>query len=94
MGLKKLEISKAQPPLTCPSNGSACNKNHLHTGTYINHRCIGSFMYKSPRVTLSGCKGLSLEGFRAHTAPPAQLSNITVWPLPLLQNLLENKRKL
>ncbi len=25
----------------------------------INHRCIGSFMYKIPRVTLTGCNGVS-----------------------------------
>jgi hypothetical protein len=30
-----------------------CIKNHYVQG-HINHRCIGSFMYKSPRVTLKG----------------------------------------
>jgi hypothetical protein len=30
-----------------------CIKNHYVQG-HLNHRCIGSFMYKSPRVTLKG----------------------------------------
>ncbi len=38
------------------SNGSACIKNHYLQGR-INHWCIGSFMYKSPYVTLTGVKG-------------------------------------
>jgi hypothetical protein len=57
-GAQKTQISRAQPPPTCPSNGSARIKNHYVQGR-INHRCIGSFMYKSPRVTLTGCKGVS-----------------------------------
>jgi hypothetical protein len=50
--------SAKKPPPTCPSNGSACINNHYVQGR-LNHRCIGSFMYKSPRVTLTGCKGVS-----------------------------------
>jgi hypothetical protein len=49
---------RAQPPPTCPSNGSARIKNRYIQGC-INHSCIGSFMYKSPRVTLTGSKGIS-----------------------------------
>jgi hypothetical protein len=45
--------SMAQPPPTCPSNGSACIKNHYVQGR-INQRCIGSFMYMSPQVILEG----------------------------------------
>ncbi len=45
-------------PMICPSNGSACIKNHYAKG-HINLRCIGGFMYKSPRVILTGCKGVS-----------------------------------
>ncbi len=43
-------------PPTCPNNDSARIKNHYVQGR-INHRCIGSFMYKSSRLTLRGCKG-------------------------------------
>ncbi len=34
---------RAQPPPTCPSNGSARIKNHYTQGriNHINHRCIG-----------------------------------------------------
>ncbi len=42
LGPKKLEISRAQPPPTCPSSGSARiknNKNNYAQGR-INHRCI------------------------------------------------------
>jgi hypothetical protein len=45
--------SMAQPPPTCPSNGSAWIKNNYVQG-FINHRCTGSFMYMSPQVTLKG----------------------------------------
>ncbi len=72
-GAKKVEISRAQPPPTCPSNGCCPHQNHYAQGR-INYRCIVGFMYKSPRVTL---KGVSYIGFRAHTIPPVQLSNIT-----------------
>ncbi len=48
----------AKPPPTFPSNGSVRIKNHYAQGR-INHRCIGGFMYKSPRVILTGCKGVS-----------------------------------
>jgi hypothetical protein len=57
-GAQKLEISRAQPPPTCPSNGTARIKNHYVQGR-INHRCIGSFMYKSPQVILTECKGVA-----------------------------------
>jgi hypothetical protein len=39
-GAQKLEISRAQPPPTCQSNGSAGIKNHFVSGLK-NHRCIG-----------------------------------------------------
>jgi hypothetical protein len=50
-----------------------------------NHRCIGGFMYKSPRI-VSG-----------PIPPPVQLSNITALlppHPPHIQNLLEINRKL
>jgi hypothetical protein len=60
LGPKKVKISRAQPPPTCPSNGSASITNHYVQGR-INHRCIGRLMYKSPRVTLTGCNGVLRE---------------------------------
>jgi hypothetical protein len=39
-------------------NGSAHIKNQYVQG-HINHKCIGSLMYKSPQVALTGCKGVS-----------------------------------
>jgi hypothetical protein len=48
----------AQPPPTCPSNGSSRIKNHYAQGC-INHKSIGGFMYKSLRATLTGCKAVS-----------------------------------
>ncbi len=47
IGPKKLEIFSAQPPSSCQSTGSVRIKNHSVQGR-LNHRCIGSFMYKSP----------------------------------------------
>ncbi len=52
-GLKKVEISRAQPPPTCPSNGFVHIKKNYWQG-HINHRCIGSFMYKSSHGSLQG----------------------------------------
>ncbi len=57
-GAQKLEISRAQPPPTCPSNG-CCPHQHYTRGC-INHSCIGGFMYKS-----SPCRGLCV-----HTSIP------------------------
>ncbi len=37
---KKLSISRAQPPPTCPSNGCCPRQKHYERGG-INHRCIG-----------------------------------------------------
>jgi hypothetical protein len=41
------------PPPTYPINGCCPHQKHYAQGR-INHRCIGNFMYKSPRVTLKG----------------------------------------
>ncbi len=41
---KKLEISRAQPPPTCPSNKCCPQQKHYARGR-INHTCIGGFMY-------------------------------------------------
>ncbi len=75
-GPKKFEIFRAQPPPTCLSNGSAHIIHHYVQGR-INHRCIGTFMYRSPRMTLTGCKWVFQGGFRAHTTPTVWSSNIT-----------------
>jgi hypothetical protein len=40
-GPKKLSISRAQPPPTCPSNGCCPHQKHYAWGR-INHRCINS----------------------------------------------------
>ncbi len=49
LGPKKLEISMAQPPLTCPSNGYAMHASKiLCTGLYRNHGCVGGYMHKRP----------------------------------------------
>ncbi len=89
LGPKKLSIYWAQPPPTCPSNGSARIENHYVQGR-INHRCIGSFMYKILWVTLTGFKGVSSGVFKAHTTPPVRLSNITALLLPITK-LIRNQ---
>ncbi len=43
----------AQPPPTCPSNG-CCPHQKNHAQGRINHRRIGSLIYKSSRLTLKG----------------------------------------
>ncbi len=66
----------------------------------IYRRCIGSFMYKSPWVTLTGCKKGG--GFRVHTTPPVRLSNITApvrlsnitTLLPPITKLIRNQEEL
>ncbi len=60
---KKKKISSRDfqgptPSRTCPRNVSACIKNHYVQGR-INHRCIGSFMYKRPQVTLLDTTGIT-----------------------------------
>jgi hypothetical protein len=46
---QKTQGFQGRTPPTCSSNGSAFIKNQYKLG-HINHRCIGGFMYKSPRV--------------------------------------------
>jgi hypothetical protein len=40
---------QGQSPPTCPSNGCCPHQKHYALG-FINHICIGGFMYKSPLV--------------------------------------------
>ncbi len=39
---KKLSISRAQPPPTCPSNGCCPHQKH-YAREHINHGCINSY---------------------------------------------------
>ncbi len=86
----------AQPPPTCPSNGCCPHQKNYAQGR-INHRCIGSFIYKSSRVTLKGYLR-EVSG----PIPPLQwglkaLTQITALlppHPPPIQNLLEINRKL
>ena len=41
-GLKKVSISRAQSPPTCPRNGCCPHQKHYAQGR-INHRCINSY---------------------------------------------------
>ncbi len=41
-GLKKVSISRAQPPPTCPRNGCCPHQKHYARGR-SNHRCINSY---------------------------------------------------
>ncbi len=50
---QKISISRAHPPPTCPRNGCCPHQKHYAQGR-INHRCIGGFMYKSPRGRFQG----------------------------------------
>ncbi len=45
-GPKKLSISRAQPPPTCPSNGCCPHQKHYARGR-INHRYINSYSLSS-----------------------------------------------
>ncbi len=42
-GPKKLSISRAQPPPTCPRKGCCMHQKHYEQGQ-INHRCINSYL--------------------------------------------------
>ncbi len=49
---QKTQDFQGRTPPTCSSIKSAFIKNQYKLG-HINHRCIGDFMYKSPRVILT-----------------------------------------
>jgi hypothetical protein len=54
-GPKKLSISRAQPPPTCPSNGYAVMHASKHYAQgCLNHRSLGGFLHKSPRWRFQG----------------------------------------
>jgi hypothetical protein len=82
-GPTKVEISRVQPPPTCPNNGSARILKHYVQGC-INRRDIGGFMYKGPHERGEGVDSqltaditivsVSLS-LRTHLLPSPQIIN-------------------
>ncbi len=78
LGPKKGEISRAQPPPTCPSNGFACIKNITYRAVKQSeiHRLLCTWAFRAHSSALGESEGAQCSKFLLPHCPPDQWSKL------------------